>query len=279
MSATLLARDLRYAWRGRTVLNGVDLHVCSGEVVSLLGANGAGKSTLLRLLLGLLRPAAGAIHLDGAPIASIPRRLLARRLAYVPQVHVSPFPYLVRDVVLLGRLPHAGLGGLSGRIGPSDRQAADAALARLGIEHLAERPYTEISGGERQLALIARALAQGAHLLVMDEPTGGLDYGNQLRLLDLLRTLAADGFGILKTTHHPDHVLHGSHRVAILRDGRIVADGPPAEILTRPLMRSLYDVDVEPHRLADGRLVFMPATAQTPPSPRYPQSHPSESPA
>lgn len=256
MSAALLARGLRYAWRGRPVLNGVDLRVGTGEVVSLLGANGAGKSTLLRLLLGLLRPAAGDVHLDGTPIASIPRRLLAHQLAYVPQVHASPFPYLVRDVVLLGRLPHAGL---TGRIGPADRQAADAALARLGIEHLTERPYTEISGGERQLVLIARALAQGARLLVMDEPTGGLDYGNQLRLLELLRSLAADGFGVLKTTHHPDHVLHGSHRVTILRDGRIAADGAPAEILTRPLMRSLYDVDVEPHRLADGRLVFVPA--------------------
>ncbi|MBS0356234.1 MAG: ABC transporter ATP-binding protein [Proteobacteria bacterium] len=278
MSAVLLARGLRYAWRGRPVLNGVDLRVDTGEVVSLLGANGAGKSTLLRLLLGLLRPAAGDVLLDGTPIASMPRRLLARRLAYVPQVHVSPFPYPVRDVVLLGRLPHAGLGGLSGRIGPADRQAADAALARLSIAHLAERPYTEISGGERQLVLIARALAQGARLLVMDEPTGGLDYGNQLRLLELLRTLAADGFGVLKTTHHPDHVLHGSHRVAILRDGRILADGAPAEILTRPLMRSLYDVDVEPHRLADGRLVFMPPAVGGQPAPHSP-FHPSESPA
>lgn len=278
MSAALRARGLRYAWRGRTVLDGVDLRIGTGEVVSLLGANGAGKSTLLRLLLGLLRPAAGDVLLDGAPIASMPRRLLARRLAYVPQVHVSPFPYPVRDIVLLGRLPHAGLGGLSGRIGPADRQAADEALARLGIEHLAERPYTEISGGERQLALIARALAQGARLLVMDEPTGGLDYGNQLRLLDLLRTLAADGFGVLKTTHHPDHVLHGSHRVAILREGRILADGAPAEILTRPLMRSLYDVDVEPHRLADGRLVFMPPAVGGQPAP-HSLSPPSESPA
>ncbi|NTV10955.1 MAG: ABC transporter ATP-binding protein [Zoogloea sp.] len=258
---SLQARGISHAYRGKVVLRGASLGFGPGEVVSLLGANGAGKSTFLRLMLGLMRPDAGELLLHGRPLAGYSRRALAQAVAYVPQVHVTPFPYKLRDVVMLGRLPHTGLARAPGQ---ADHLAVDAVLERLGISHLAERPYTEVSGGERQLALIARALAQGARLLVMDEPTSGLDYGNQLRLLDHLLTLAADGYGVLKTTHHPEHVLLGSHRVAILQDGRITADGPPAEVLTRRLLNKLYGVDVEPVRLPDGRLTFMPAAKPGP---------------
>jgi len=255
MSERLQARDIHHAYRGKGVLHGASLHLGPGEVVSLLGANGAGKSTLLRILLGLLPPSGGEVRLAGRLLADYPRRELARQVAYVPQVHSTPFPYTVRQIVTMGRLPSAGLFAAPGR---DDRSAVDRVLARLAISHLAERPYTEISGGERQLALIARALAQGSRLLVMDEPATGLDYGNQITLLDLLRSLAAEGYGILKTTHHPDHVLAGSDRVAVLIAGRIVADGRPADVLTAKCLSELYGVPVTPVRLPDGRLVVAP---------------------
>lgn len=256
MSELLQARDIHQAYRGKAVLHGACLHLGPGEVVSLLGANGAGKSTLLRILLGLLPPTCGEVSLAGRLLADYPRRELARQVAYVPQVHSTPFPYTVRQIVSMGRLPSAGLFAAPGR---DDRTVVDRVLERLAIVHLAERPYTEISGGERQLALIARALAQGSRLLVMDEPASGLDYGNQISLLDLLRSLAAEGYGILKTTHHPDHALAGSHRVAILQDGRIVANGPPDEVMTAALLSDLYGVAIAPTRLPDGRLVILPA--------------------
>ena len=254
----LMAADVHHAYRGRAVLRGACLGVAPGEVVSLLGVNGAGKSTLLRVMLGLLRPDAGDVRLQGRALDSLSRRELARRVAYVPQGHVTPFPYTVRDVVVMGRLPHSGL---SRAPSPADHEAVDHVLARLAIAHLAERSYTEVSGGERQLAVIARALAQGARLLVMDEPATGLDYGNQLRLLALLKDLAREGYGVLKSTHHPEHVLLGSDRVAILRDGRITADGAPVEVLTSPALKDLYGVDVDPVRLPDGRWTFVPMVA------------------
>ena len=154
----------------RTVLDGVSLSFRSGEVVGLLGRNGAGKTTLLRLMLGLMRPHGGEVTLDGIPLPRYSRRNLAQRLAYVPQMHRAHFPYRVRDVVSLGRTP---------ALGPVGRIRVEEILCRLGIVPLAERPYTELSCGERQLTIIARALAQGSKLLILDEPLTGLDYGHQ----------------------------------------------------------------------------------------------------
>jgi iron complex transport system ATP-binding protein len=237
----LKAEGVHFAYRGRGVLRGVDLTVRPGEVLSLLGANGAGKTTLLRLLLGLSAPSAGRICLNGQPLGGYRRRELARHLAYVPQTHTTPFPYTVRDIVMLGRLPYTGLTR-----SPShrDHEAVAETLDRLGIHHLVERPYTEVSGGERQLALIARALAQGARVLVMDEPVSGLDYGNQLRFLEHLRCLAATGYSVIKATHHPEHALLAATRVALLCEGTIVRDGPPAEVVTPMTIRQLYGVEV-----------------------------------
>ena len=250
----LHAHQLHFRYGGRSVLKGVSFHLAAGEVVSLLGANGAGKSTLLRLLLGLIRPDQGEVTLDGTPIGSIGRRQLAQALAYVPQAHQAPFPYTVEEVVTLGRLAHRGLLQASQW---ADRQAVQAALQRLGIVHLAQRPYTDISGGERQLALIARALAQGARFLVMDEPVSGLDYGHQMRLLSLLRELAREGYAIIKSTHHPEHALLGSTRVIVLQEGQIRRDDTPERVLTNELLTSLYGVGADVVILPDGRTALV----------------------
>jgi iron complex transport system ATP-binding protein len=234
-------RDLHFAYRGRAVLRGVSFTVGPGEIVSLLGANGAGKSTLLRLALGLLEPVSGGVVLAGEPIKHLARRQIARRLAYVPQAHVAPFPFEVREVVMLGRLAETGLFG---RPRPADHAAVGECLDRLGIAHLARRPYTEISGGERQLTLIARALAQGARILILDEPATGLDFGHQIRLLEHLRRLAAERYGIVMTTHHPDHALAVSSRVILLKDGRVLSEGPPRPTITPEAIFRLYGVRI-----------------------------------
>jgi len=261
----LIADKLEYSWRHRQVLSGVSLSLAPGEVIALLGANGAGKSTLLRLLLGLLKPAKGEVLLGDRPIASWQSREIARQMAYVPQMHVTPFPYTVREVVMLGRLPAGSLFRAPSR---QDRDVVETVLDRMGIRHLAERAYSEISGGERQLSIIARALAQGARLLVMDEPATGLDYGHQLRLLERLASLAAEGYGVLMTTHHPDQALIASTRVLLMRDGRIEEDGPPHQVVTAENIHRLYGVRVHVLQTADGQgVAFRPMVKETARSP------------
>jgi len=249
----LKATDLHFSYNGREVLAGVDLHLNYGEILSLLGPNGAGKSTLLRLLLGLSSPHGGRVTLDEQPLSALPRRVTAQKLAYVPQIHVTPFPYRVRDVVMMGRLPITGLGQAPGQ---RDRERVEAALDLLGIAHLADRPYTEISGGERQITLIGRALVQEARLLILDEPATGLDYGNAHRMLALMEKLAASGYGILMTTHHPDHAMAISSRIAVLDQGRIRFNGSPAEIFTPELIWELYGVAVEIVPCGPGRIAM-----------------------
>ncbi|OAI28397.1 ABC transporter [Methylosinus sp. R-45379] len=240
-TAQLRGVDLHFSRGKRRVLEGATLGFGTGEIVALLGANGAGKSTLFRLLLGFLTASSGEVRLDGLPLASFSRREIAKRVAYVPQGHVTPFPYTVREVVTLGRLPETGLLRAPRA---EDREIVESVIARLGMERLIDRPYTEISGGERQLTLIARALAQGARLLVMDEPATGLDYGYQLRLMRHLSDLTADGHGVLVSTHHPEHAMQLATRIAILNEGRIEADGAPQAVVTAERISRLYGVEV-----------------------------------
>ncbi|MGB0129613.1 MAG: ABC transporter ATP-binding protein [Rhodocyclaceae bacterium] len=254
----LAARDIHFSYRGRSVLAGANLDLEPGNLVCLLGANGAGKSTLLKVLLGLLRPLRGEVTLNGHAQGQLTRRQRARLIAYVPQTHAAPFPYTVREIVLMGRLPANGLWKSPGR---ADLSSVDEVLARLDIAHLGQRPYTELSGGERQLALIARALAQQARLLVMDEPFAGLDFGHQLRLLSRLEALVAEGYGVLMTTHDPAQALQSGQKVALLIDGRVAACGAADAVLTPEAIHRLYGVRVDLLRAGDGRsLAFRPRT-------------------
>lgn len=250
MTAHLACTDIVFARGGARVLDGASIAFGSGDIVALLGVNGAGKSTLLRILLGLLRPDQGIVTLDGRPLSNYSRRQIAARIAYVPQSHVASFPYTVRQVVEMGRLPHAGLAL---RLRGDDAAFIDQVLARLRIVHLSNRSYMSLSGGERQRVLLARALAQQAPILIMDEPFTGLDYGHQVRLLALMQALAAEGHAILHTTHLPEHALRGATRAVLLERGRVVADGAPDAVITAAAMNAFYDVDVDqidvgPHR-------------------------------
>ena len=241
MKPLLQARSIRFAYGERIILDTIDLDFHVGEVVSLLGPNGSGKTTLLKTLLGLLVPLGGIIHFDGRPLRSYSRSDLAKRIAYVPQVHREAFAYSVEEVVLMGRMPYHGLFSTYSK---HDREIAAAAMARLDILKLKNRAYTEISGGERQLAMIARSIAQGAGVFIMDEPVNGLDYGNQMRLLADINGLAKEGFTFIMTTHFPDHALMTADRVILFNRGTVIADGRPDEVITRDSLRDLYRIEV-----------------------------------
>lgn len=248
----LAASNIHFGYRGSQILTGAELSLAAGELVCLLGGNGAGKSTLLKIMLGLLTPAKGKVTVDGKLLGDFSRRELARQIAYVPQVHVAPFPYSVRQVVTMGRMPASGMFRAPST---ADLARVEEVLRYMEISHLADRPYTQISGGERQLTLIARALAQDAPLLVMDEPLTGLDYGHQVRLLKHLKRLIAEGYGVLMTTHDPDQPLSGCQRVALLQEGRIISVGQPGDVLTPEAILSLYGVSVDLLRDTDGKAI------------------------
>jgi iron complex transport system ATP-binding protein len=238
----LQVERLAFGYPGRVVGRDVSFGLAAGQVLGLLGPNGSGKTTLFRTLLRLLEPAAGAVLVDGAPIATWPRGRIARVFGYVPQAQLGTFPFTALEVVLMGRTAHVALFG-----SPSahDRRQAEVALDALGIAHLAERPYPEMSGGERQLTLVARALAQEPAILVMDEPTASLDFGNQVRVLSHVQALAKRGIAVVLSTHDPAQAFLCADQVALLHDGRLARLGPPADVITPATLRETYGVDVD----------------------------------
>jgi iron complex transport system ATP-binding protein len=239
---TLSGHALTIGYAGRTVGEGLDVALETGEVLALLGPNGSGKTTLLKTLLGLLPPKAGEVRLGGKPLDDFSIAERARAIAYVPQVHTGTFAFTVESVVLMGRSAHLGLFE---RPAARDVAIAHAALERLGIAHLAARAYTMISGGERQLALLARALAQEPRFVVLDEPTASLDFGNQGKVMREIRALAAGGLGVLFTTHDPNQALRFADRAYLMRAGARIAEGPVAQVLDREHLTALYGAPVE----------------------------------
>ena len=231
----------RYPSGDKDVLTGVSFDVEEGEVLSILGPNGAGKSTLLDCMAALRTHTSGAIKLLGQDIKEMKPREVARIAGYVPQLHVPAFTYTVLDFVLMGRAPNIGVFQ---KPGDDDLAAAYSALEEVGIKHIAARPYTDISGGERQQATIARAVCQQPKVILFDEPTAHLDYGNQHRVLQLIRKLSGRGYAIVITTHNPDHALLLNGTSAILdRDGKLVC-GANDEIMTEQHLRDLYGLDL-----------------------------------
>jgi iron complex transport system ATP-binding protein len=251
----LAARALSIGYGPRIVAAGIDVAVDKGEVLCLLGPNGAGKTTLFKTLLGLIPAKAGKVWLGDRPIEDLSRSEMARGIAYVPQAQVMEFAYSVLDLVLMGRTAHLGPFA-----GPSaiDHERARAALADLGILDLAQADANRISGGQRQLALVARALAQDAPFIVMDEPTASLDLGNRLLVLDRVRRLREQGYGIVFSTHDPEQAHELATRVAVIADGRLAAHGPPDGILTGATLSAVYGVQVAIERTPSGRAVIIP---------------------
>ncbi|WP_421362319.1 ABC transporter ATP-binding protein [Agrobacterium rosae] len=256
MVVTLSLRHVSFGHGKKIVGSDLSLDIQAGEVLALLGANGAGKTTLFKTILGLIPPLSGEILLDGTPLHSLSRRDQAVRIAYVPQAHETTFPFTIREIVLMGRTAHLGHFEMPSKL---DHQVADKALDEIGITALADRPYTEVSGGERQMALIARALAQQSWIIVMDEPASNLDYGNQIRLLSRIRQMASKGLSIVLSTHNPDYARLVADRIALLHGGKLIGIGAPDAVLTADAIKTLYGVEVEIELSAKtGSAIFIP---------------------
>ncbi len=243
--------------RSRPVLHQVDVSADAGQMLSILGPNGSGKTTLLRCLLGLLPPTHGKVLLDGVELGRRTRRQLARQLAYVPQQASSSFAFTVREIVETGRFAHAGMLSL---VGESDEQAIASAMDRTSTSDLADRTLGELSGGQAQCVMIARALAQRPDVLLLDEPTSHLDLKNQLEIYRLMRRLASEeSMVVICVSHDVNLAARFADRLMILRDGRVLAAGPAGEVMREDVLERAYDVKVEFLPGADGRIPLVRA--------------------
>lgn len=258
MTAVLLhAEGLSVGYPGRVVGAGLSLELRGREVLALLGPNGCGKTTLLKTVLGLLPALAGSVRLQGRALADWPLAERARVVAYVPQGQASTFGFTALEMVLMGRTAHLGL---IARPGAKDRAIALQALERLGIAHLAQRSVHEVSGGERQLVLIARALAQQPQAVLLDEPTASLDFGNQGLVMRAIRSLAHEGLAVLFTTHDPNQALRCADRALLMREGRVLGEGAVGQVIEAEGLRALYRAGVhQVNDVAGGLPVFLPA--------------------
>lgn len=229
--------QLGFHYGSTPVLRDISFQVSPGEVCGLLGPNGSGKTTLFKCCMRFLPLHSGSVQLFGQSIATRSPAEMARLVAYVPQEHRQPFPFRVRDMVLMGRSPH--MRSLF-RLSAHDRQQVDSALERAGIAHLADALCNQLSGGQRQLVLIARALAQETPLLLLDEPTSALDFSNQMALWAIIRGIAQGGKTVVVCCHDPNHILWFCDRALVLQHGQMLANGQPNQIMTTKLLQTIY---------------------------------------
>lgn len=244
-------RDLSFSYGERLILDGINFKSENNQLISVLGPNGVGKSTLFRCMLGLLKGYKGKILLEGKDIRNLSVGDMARLIAYIPQSHYPSFNYSVFDMILMGTSVQ-----VSSISSPGKKQIklVEDALDKIGIYHLKDRGYMQISGGERQLVLLARALVQKAKILVLDEPTSNLDFGNQIKVLSQIKDLTKEGYTIIQSTHNPDQTFLFSDTILAMDGGRIVKYGRPDDVFSSDLIKKLYGVDVEIQSLYDDKV-------------------------
>lgn len=243
--------NLSFGYGERPVLDGINFKTQENQLVSILGPNGVGKSTLFNCILGLLKGYAGQVLLNGMDSKNLSIKEMAKLVAFIPQSHYPSFNYSVSDIVLMGTTVQVSAFSKPGK---KQLKLVEAALERLGISYLRDRGYTQISGGERQLVLMARALVQETRILILDEPTANLDYGNQIRVMTQIKSLAGEGYTIIQSTHNPDQTFLFSDVVMAMKDGKIVAYGLPGDIFTEELIRNLYAAEVKIQSLYEDKI-------------------------
>jgi iron complex transport system ATP-binding protein len=234
----LQVRDLHFSYGKKPVFEGVSFDVEEGELCGLFGPNGCGKTTLFKCCLKFLKFHRGSVFMNGIDITDHRIENMAKLVAYVPQEHKPPFPYLVKEVVLMGRTPH--LRGVFG-ISRKDKERALNSLETLDIAHLADQPYNQLSGGQRQMVLMARAIAQDTKIMFLDEPTSALDFSNQIRIWNIMRRVAEEGVTILACSHDPNHVSWFCNKVVVMNRNGIVAEGAPHHVITEPVLDEIYE--------------------------------------
>lgn len=249
------AKNISFSYGKKIILKDISLNIKRGDILSLLGPNGTGKSTLIKILLGLIKPDSGKVLLEDKCIQSYSKKDLAKKVAYVSQGSSLPFAYDVIDIVIMGRISYQGIFS---KYTKKDEEIAINSLEKLGIAHLKDRLFNQLSGGEQQLVLIARALTQEAEFFIMDEPVTGLDYGNQIRLLEIIQSLSQQGLTFLKTTHYPDHAFLVSNEVILLKEGEILAQGKANEVITNQSIQKLYNIDVNIDKTEYGFNICIP---------------------
>jgi len=241
MSARIQIKDGAFSYEGRMIFNNLSVEVEPGQVLCLMGANGCGKTTLLRCMGGYLQMESGVVLLEGANIKNMSVNDLAQKMGFVFQEHSAPFPFSVLEVVRMGRAPH-----LSFFASPSskDTAIAEQALITVGMLHIKDKPYTQISGGERQLVLIARSLAQQPSVILLDEPTSHLDFRNQALVLSIIAKLARQGISIIMSTHMPNHIFLLDCCVAMMSGGHLIAVGKPEQVMNESNLKAVYGIDI-----------------------------------
>ncbi|MFA5501964.1 MAG: ABC transporter ATP-binding protein [Sulfurovaceae bacterium] len=242
LNSIINIKDLHFAYSKNRILDGIDFNINHGEVISLLGPNGCGKSTLIRLILKLINFSHGEILINNKTIHNYSHKEIAQHIAYIPQYHNVPFNYTVLEMVMMGRISKLGFFATPSN---KDREIAYESLKHIGIDNLSSRPFGQLSGGQKQMVLLARALTQEVNTFIMDEPVSGLDYGNQIRLLELISELSRQGYTFLKTTHYPDHALLVSSRVVVMNHGKIIANGKPHDVITTPMIQDVYGIGAD----------------------------------
>ena len=247
MNAVIQVRDAAFSYGGPLVFEHIDLDIYPGRICCLMGMNGCGKSTLIDCMLGIHKCSTGQVLIDGEPVTELKPADIAKQISYVPQVHDRSFPYLVRDIVLMGRTAYQT--GFSSP-GKEDMEKCEEAMQRCGISHLADRPYTQISGGEMQMVMLTRAIVQDTPIIVMDEPTAHLDFRNEQIFLETVADLVEDhSIGAVIATHSPNQAFYFENAgididVALMADTSMRAQGKPSEVLTEEMIREVYGMKV-----------------------------------
>ncbi|OPX74013.1 MAG: Cobalamin import ATP-binding protein BtuD [Methanosaeta sp. PtaB.Bin018] len=253
MTPMLAVRDLHFNYGRTPILGGVSFEVEEGELCGLFGPNGCGKTTLFKCCLNFLKFHKGTVTMDGKDIKDLGVESMAKIVAYVPQEHKPPFPYLTREVVLMGRTPR--LKGIF-KISKADKEKASDALDLLGLTEIADRPYNQLSGGQRQMVLMARAIAQETPLMFLDEPTSALDFSNQIRIWRIMQMVAKRGVTILACSHDPNHVSWFCDKVVVMKDNCILKEGSPHNVITEAVLNDIYRDVCAVRNIGEARMVL-----------------------